>query len=41
MVYKDTTYRLNSLNVSPDYFFSVEAFNENGISGRTRVVRSE
>ena len=41
MVYKDTTYRLNSLDVSPDYFFSIESFNENGISGRMGVVRCE
>lgn len=40
MVYKDTTYRLNSLNVKPDYFFAAEAFNENGISKRTNVIKT-
>ncbi len=39
MVYNDTSYVLNSLNVSPGYFFALEAFNENGISGRTGIVK--
>ena len=38
MVYQDTTYQLNGLNVDPDYFFAIEAFNENGISERSLVV---
>lgn len=38
MVYQDTTYQLNGLNVDPDYFFAIEAFNENGISERSPVV---
>ena len=38
MVYRDTTYQLNSLNVDPEYFFAIEAFNENGISQRSRVL---
>lgn len=40
MVYQDTTYQLNALNVDPDYFFAVEAFNENGISERSAVLEA-
>lgn len=36
MVYEDATYHLRALNVEPDYFFEIEAFNENGISERSR-----
>lgn len=39
MVYKDTTYQLNGLNVDPDYYFSIEAFNENGISDRNKSAK--
>jgi hypothetical protein len=41
MVYDDTTLVLNSLNVGPEYFFSIEAFNENGISRRSEVVKGQ
>lgn len=41
MIYRDSTYSLNSLNVSPDYYFTIEAFNENGISVRSEVVKSQ
>ena len=41
VVYNDTHYQLNSLNVKPDYYFSIEAFNENGISKRSNVVGTE
>jgi xylan 1,4-beta-xylosidase len=41
MVYKDTAYQLNALNVIPDYFFSIEAFNENGISERSAVLKAK
>ena len=40
MVYSNSSYRLNSLNIKPDYYFAVEAFNENGISPRTSVAKS-
>ena len=40
MVYSNSSYRLNSLNIKPDYYFAVEAFNESGISPRTSVVKS-
>lgn len=39
MVYEDTTYQLNGLNVEPDYYFAIEAFNENGISDRSQPVK--
>ena len=32
MVYDDTTLTINSLNVAMEYWFSIEAFNENGIA---------
>lgn len=32
MVYSDTTVKINSLNANQDYFFTIEAFNENGIN---------
>lgn len=41
IVYKDAVYQLNGLNVAPDYFFSIEAFNENGISRRSGVIAAE
>ncbi len=41
MVYRDTTYQLNGLNVDPDYYFAIEAFNENGISERSPVTEAE
>lgn len=39
IVYKDTTLQVSSLNVKPDYWFSIEAFNENGRSARSDTVR--
>jgi len=39
MVYRDTTYQLNGLNVNPDYYFAIEAFNENGISERSEQTQ--
>ena len=41
MVYDNTNYQLNSLNVKPDYYFAIEAFNENGISPKSDVVKSD
>jgi xylan 1,4-beta-xylosidase len=40
MVYDDTTLTINSLNTNQDYYFSIESFNENGItaSGVTLVA---
>jgi len=39
LVYTDTTIQLKCLNVDAQYFFSVESFNENGISQRTNVKK--
>lgn len=39
MVYDKTELLLKSLTTDQSYYFSVEAFNENGISGRTKVVK--
>lgn len=41
LVYKNTGYQLRGLNVNPGYFFKLEAFNENGISGRTGTVAAD
>ncbi len=37
-VYNDTTLTINSLNANQSYSFSMESFNENGISAREGVV---
>lgn len=41
MVYSDTTVNINSLNAGLDYYFTVEAFNENGITPGDIIVRDE
>ncbi|CAF2784158.1 unnamed protein product [Rotaria sp. Silwood2] len=41
MVYDKNFLELKSLTVDQNYYFSVEAFNENGISERTMIVRSK
>ena len=41
MVYDKNFLELKSLTVNQSYYFLVEAFNENGISERTMVVKSE
>jgi beta-xylosidase len=41
LVYADTTIQLKCLNVDVEYFFSIEAFNENGISQRTSIMKSD
>ncbi len=38
-IYKDNQLELKSLNVDQTYYFTVEAFNENGISGRVGIVK--
>ncbi len=40
MVYDEKAYALRALNVGQDYHFAIEAFNENGISERTEVVKN-
>ena len=39
LVYSDTSLLLKSLTVDQTYYFTVEAFNENGISERTKPVK--
>lgn len=34
MIYGDNFYELRALNIGQDYYFAIEAFNENGISSR-------
>jgi hypothetical protein len=41
MVYNKNSLLLKSLSTDQPYYFSVEAFNENGISKRTKVVKVE
>jgi hypothetical protein len=41
MVYDKNFLELKSLSVEQSYYFSVEAFNENGISERSMIVKSE
>lgn len=41
MVYDKNQLELKSLTVDQSYYFAVEAFNENGISERTKLVRVE
>lgn len=41
VVYEDTTLVINSLNTNQAYFFSVESFNENGISKKAMIMKAE
>ena len=41
MVYDKNSLELKSLSVDQSYYFSIEAFNENGISERTKVMKVE
>jgi hypothetical protein len=41
MVYENNRLELKSLTAGQSYYFSVEAFNENGISKRSGVIRVE
>ncbi len=41
LVYDKNYLEMKSLTVDQEYYFAVEAFNENGISGRTKVVKAE
>ncbi len=38
MVYGKDTLNLRCLSVNQSYYFTIEAFNENGISGRTKII---
>ncbi|TPE44422.1 family 43 glycosylhydrolase [Pontibacter mangrovi] len=39
MVYDDNKLNLKSLGVDQGYYFTIEAFNENGVSQRTKVMK--
>lgn len=41
MIYGKNEYYLNALDRSDAYYFQIEAFNSNGISPRTPVIRVE
>jgi len=41
MVYGDDHLELRSLSSDQRYYFAVEAFNENGVSERTKVIKAE
>ena len=41
MVYKDTTLTINSLDANQHYYFSIESFNENGITRNEKIIRAE
>ncbi len=38
MIYRDTILEEGHLNKGADYYFTVRAFNENGISGRSKIL---
>ncbi len=40
-VYMDTTLTINSLNISQVYWFTIEAFNENGITASGKRIKAE
>lgn len=40
IVYADTSLTINSLNVNQDYFFTIDSFNENGITENSLIIRS-
>jgi hypothetical protein len=41
MVYDGNFLDLKSLATDQTYYFSIEAFNENGVSSRTKVIKVE
>jgi hypothetical protein len=41
LIYDKNEYDLRALNIGEGYFFQVEAFNENGISSKSEVIKSE
>jgi hypothetical protein len=40
MVYGDTAVTINSLDAGQEYFFTVESFNENGVTAGSTVVNT-
>ena len=41
MVYNASEYYLSALEKDKAYYFQIEAFNENGISKRTTIIKAE
>ncbi len=41
MVYGNNEYYLKALEIDKPYYFQIEAFNENGISQRTQIIKAE
>ncbi|UOB17146.1 family 43 glycosylhydrolase [Abyssalbus ytuae] len=41
LIYDNNFYDLRALNINQEYFFRVEAFNENGISEKSEIVKTE
>ena len=41
MIYNDNQYYFKTMDRDRDYYFSIEAFNENGISGKIKPVESK
>ncbi|MEJ2004649.1 MAG: fibronectin type III domain-containing protein [Cyclobacteriaceae bacterium] len=41
MIYDQNAYELRALNSDQKYYYSIEAFNENGISERTKTLTNE
>jgi len=41
MIYGSNEYYLKALEKEKPYYFQIEAFNENGISQRTAVIKAE
>lgn len=41
MVYTDTSVTINSLNVNLEYYFTIESFNENGITLSEKIIKIE
>ncbi|WP_163325394.1 family 43 glycosylhydrolase [Draconibacterium mangrovi] len=38
-VYNDNAVAINSLNANQSYFFAIESFNENGVSGTSSIIK--
>lgn len=41
LVYDENEHFMRCLNVDPEYYFAIEAFNQNGISEKTEVIKIE
>ena len=41
MIYGQNSYELRALNSDQKYYFTLEAFNENGVSARTKILSNE